>query len=99
MQFLSNFRLTSWIQMKKTLNKVLLRCPVRFSKEIKAVFQMKILRNLHRKRQNFESFSIFKLFYAFLNENLTDSVDWNLLKGQQEKGWLSSGLEEIIAMF
>ena len=39
--FLSNFGQTSWIRMLKTLNMALVRCPVRFFKEITTVSLMK----------------------------------------------------------
>ena len=45
MQFLSNFRKTSWIRMLKTLNMALVRCPVGFSEEIIAILQLKKISN------------------------------------------------------
>ena len=41
MQFLSNFRQSSWIRMLKTHNMAQSGCPLGFSGKVTAVYQMK----------------------------------------------------------
>ena len=60
MQFLSQFRQTSRIEMLKTFT----RCPVCFKDEIKSVFQLKRV-NLTPKLTKPQKFSIFKEFMHF----------------------------------
>ena len=70
--------------MLKTLNMVLVRCPVGSSEGLIAVFQMKNLK-LTPKKAKVQKVSIFQCFYAFFVKFWTDFVNWIVLRGQQGK--------------
>ena len=79
----------SWIRMLKGFTKTRTRCPVVVYEDINAVFGNKKTQKRTKKTKNFpkitkvSKFSIFQSFFAFF-------VDWNVLRGQQGKRWLSS---------
>ena len=65
MQFLSNLRIYSWIQMLKTLNMVLVCCAVGVSEEIIYVFQMKKSQIDTENDKNSKIFQFSKLLCIF----------------------------------
>ena len=69
-------------------NIALIRCPVGFSEEIMAIFQIKKPQIDTENEINLKSFHFLQFFVKFL----TDFVDSNALRGQRGKGWLSSSL-------
>ena len=66
----------------------LLRCPVGFSEEMIAAFQMKKSQINTENDKHPKNFPFYKVFRNFSS----DFGNWNVLKGQQGKGWLSSSL-------
>ena len=84
MQFLSNFRQTSWIGMLKTHNKAQNGCPLGFFGKITAVYQ------IDTENDKISNFFVFHSFYAILVKFLTNFVDWNVEKCQQGKKFQSS---------
>ena len=70
--------------MLKIPNMALYGCPVGFSEEIFAVFEMK-KSPLEPKMTKIPKFSNFQRFHAFFTSFLTDFVDWNAQKGQQKQ--------------
>ena len=76
--------------MLKTINMVQICCPEFFFEVIMAVLKQKIL-NGPWKWHKTQSFPIFKVFKRFFVKFLTDVVDWNVKKGQQEKSFSPVG--------
>ena len=94
MQFLSNFRQTSWIGMLKTHNKAQNGCPLGFFGKITAVYQ------INTENDKISNFFVFHSFYAILVKFLTNFVDWNVEKVSKEKNFSPVGpFEEFIAVF
>ena len=85
--FSTNF--VDW-NVKKVNNKKIC-CPVGFSKELNAVFKVKMSKintENDKKPKNFQ----FPKFLCILSKFLSDYVDWNSEKDQQGKTLLSSRL-------
>ena len=98
MQFLSNFRQSSWIRMLKTHNMAEIGCPLGFSGKIVAVYQVKKVSNDTKNDKN--SIFCFSQFLRNFCQILTNFVDWNFEKRQQGKNFSPVGFfEEFIAVF
>ena len=77
--------------MLKTLKVALICCPLGFSEEMSAVFQMKQAQIDSENDKNPKIFQFAKISCIF-PKFLTDFVDWNVEKGQQGKNVLSTRL-------
>ena len=77
--------------MLKMLNMALIQCPVGFSEENIAVFQMKKSQIDTESDKNFDMFQFSKISCIF-SKFLADFVEWNVEKGQQGGTMLSTGL-------
>ena len=66
-------------------------CLVVFSEEVIAFFWMKMSQIDTEKEKNNKIYQFSKCSCIFVKVS-TAFVDWNVLKGQQEKSWLSSSL-------
>ena len=76
MEFLSNFRQTSWNGMLKRAHKEKIYCPVGFSESFLQFSKRKSLK-LAPMTKN-QNFSIFNVFYAISVKIWTDSVVSNV---------------------
>ena len=71
--------------MLKTLNMAPVYCPVGIPEKINALFQL-TKSQIDTANDKYPKVFHFSTVYAFL----ADFVDFNVLKGQQGKDWLSS---------
>ena len=67
--------------MLKTLNMVLVRCPVGFSEEMMAVFQKKKFQIDTGNDKKLKIFQFSKFLCIFVRVS-RDFLDWNVLQGQ-----------------
>ena len=92
MQFLSQFRQTSRIEILKTFTKVATRSSVVFKDEIKSVFLIEKSLNLTPKLTKPPKIFKFQKFYAVFSEFSTNAGDWNIGSSSQGVNWISSML-------
>ena len=92
MQFLSNFRQTSWIRKLKPLQMARICCPVGFSKSLLQFLRRK-LSQIGTENDKNPKLSNFHNFYAIPVTISRDSVDWNVENVHHGSSSLSSSLQ------
>ena len=81
--------------MLKTLNMVVVCCPVGFFEEIIALALLQMKNKYQIDTENDKNPKIFHFSKKFL----TDFVDWNVSKGHAGKSWLSSLFRRVYCNF
>ena len=99
MQFLPNFRQSSWIRILKRHNMEQIGCLLGFSGKITAVLKLK-KSQIDTENDKKSKFFVVHSFYAIFVNILTHFAEWNVKKRQHGTNFSPLGFfEEVIAVF